>query len=111
MSDTADLRMAPLPGMPESAHARYRGRPGAPIAVLTLSSFPPAPAGKTYQAWALHRGTWASLGGARPDANGAARWIMEAAELSALPEALQITVEPSGGSPAPSGPVVAHWPS
>ena len=111
MSDTADLRMAPLPGMPETAHARYRGRPGAAIAVLTLSNFPPVPAGKTYQAWALHHGTWTSLGSAQPDANGAARWITEGAELAALPEALQITVEPSGGSRAPSGAVVARWPS
>ena len=41
------------PGMPEETHARYRGRPGSGIAVVTFSTFPPAP-GETYQAWVRH---------------------------------------------------------
>ena len=32
-SDSVNLRLAPLPGTPDETHARYRGRPGATIAV------------------------------------------------------------------------------
>src|SRR5262249_59143042 len=49
-SDSVNLRLAPLPGTPAETHARYRGRPRTAIALLTLSKFPPAPRGQTYQA-------------------------------------------------------------
>jgi hypothetical protein len=53
-SDSVSLRLAPVPGTPEETHARYRGRPGVGIAVVTFSKFPPAPAGRIYQAWVRH---------------------------------------------------------
>ncbi len=109
-SDTENLRLAPAPGMPPETHARYRGRTGVEIAVMTFSHFPPAPAGQTYQAWALHQGTWTSLGTAEPDASGSARLIAEDRALVVLPDAVQVTLEPSGGTQAPSGPVVVAWP-
>lgn len=109
-SDTENLRLAPVPGVPTDAHARYRGRAGAALAVLTLSHFPPAPTGRTYQAWALHQGIWTSLGVVQPDASGSARLIAESPTLTVLPEAIEITLEPAGGSATPSGPVVAAWP-
>jgi hypothetical protein len=76
-SDSVNLRLAPVPGTPEKTHARYRGRPGAGIAVVTLSAFPAAPAAETYQAWARHGATWTSLGTVAPDADGSARLIAE----------------------------------
>jgi anti-sigma-K factor RskA len=76
---------------------------------LTLSKFPPAPTGQTYQAWALHQGIWTSLGTVQPDANGNARLIAEGPTLVVLPEAIKVTLEPTGGSSAPSGPVVTAW--
>jgi RNA polymerase sigma-70 factor (ECF subfamily) len=109
-SDTANLRLAPAPGVPADTHARYRGRAGTALAVVTFSHFPPAPAGQTYQAWTLHQGVWTSLGAVQPDASGGARLIAEDPRLAVLPEALQVTVEPDGGSTAPSGPVVVAWP-
>jgi RNA polymerase sigma-70 factor (ECF subfamily) len=109
-SDAQNLRLAPAPGVGADTHARYRGRPGAPLAVVTLSSFPSAPSGRSYQAWARHGETWTSLGTVVPDAGGSARLIAEDAALATLPDAVTITVEPSGGSPAPSGPVVVRWP-
>ncbi len=108
-SDTANLRLAPAPGVPEATHARYRGRTGSPIAVLTLSSFSPPPAGGIYQAWARYGGAWVSLGTVSPDASGSARLIAEASRIAALPEAVEVTIERVGGSPAPSGPVVVSW--
>jgi hypothetical protein len=108
-SDSVNLRLAPMPPTPAGTHARYRGRPGATIAIVTFSDFPPAPAGHIYQAWARHGSTWTSLG----TASGSTRLIAEGAALSTLPDALQVTiepVEPRTGSAAPSGPVVVAWP-
>jgi RNA polymerase sigma factor (sigma-70 family) len=108
-SDSVNLRLAPVPGTSEETHARYRGRPGVAIAVVTFSKFPPAPAGQTYQAWVRHGATWTSLGTAQPDAGGSARLIAESSALSALPDGLEVTLEPLKGSRAPSGPVVVAW--
>jgi len=108
-SDSVNLRLGPVPGTPEETHARYRGRPAVGIAVVTFSKFPPAPRGRTYQAWARHGATWTSLGTVRPDAEGSARLIAESPALAALPDALEVTVEPRGGSAQPSGPVVVAW--
>jgi len=107
-SDSVNLRLGPVPGTAEATHARYRGRPGAGIAVVTFSEFPPPPAGQIYQAWARHGATWTSLGTVLPDA-GSARLIAESPALAALPDALEVTLEPRGGSAAPSGPVVVAW--
>ena len=107
-SDSVNLRLGPVPGTPDATHARYRGRPGAGIAVVTFSEFPPAPAGQIYQAWARHGATWTSLGTALPGAGGA-RLIAESPALAALPDALEVTLEPRTGSAAPSGPVVVTW--
>ena len=113
MSDTSDWKLTPVAGgqpVPPETHARYRGRPGAEIAVLTLSHFPPPPAGHAYQAWALRHGTWISLGTLAPDTQGAARRVIARAELAELPEAVEITSEPAAGSAVPSGPIVVAWP-
>jgi anti-sigma-K factor RskA len=104
-----NLRLAPVPGIPEATHARYRGRPGVATAVVTFSSFPLAPAGQTYQAWARHGATWTSLGKVEPDAGGSARLIAEDPTLATLPDGLEVTLEPRTGSVAPTGPVVVAW--
>jgi len=108
-SDSVNLRLGPVPGTGDATHARYRGRPGAGIAVVTFSAFPPAPAGQTYQAWVRHGVTWTSLGTMEPDAGGSARLIAEDPALAALPDGLEVTLEPRTGSAAPSGPVVVAW--
>ncbi len=110
-SDTQNLRLAPVPGVPEATHARYRGASGRAIAVLTLSNFAPPPAGQTYQAWARHGATWRSLGTVVPDASGAARLVIEDPALAVLPDGLQVTREPAGGSTAPGASVVVGWTS
>jgi RNA polymerase sigma factor (sigma-70 family) len=108
-SDSVNLRLGPAPATPETTHARYRGRPGAGIAVVTFSAFPPAPAGRTYQAWARHGDTWMSLGTVEPDAGGSTRLIVEDSALATLPDGLEVTLEPRTGSAAPSGQVVVAW--
>ncbi len=110
-SDTVTLRLAPAPGVPAAAHGDYRSRPRAMMAVINLCQVPPLPAGQTYPVWARQNGEWTSLGTVRPDAQGSARFIVEGRTLAALPEALQVTVEPAAGSSAPRGPVIVAWPA
>ena len=105
-SETVAIRLTAAPGVPAEVHAVYRGQAGMTIAVLTVDRFPPAPAGQTYQAWVRHGATWTSLGTVRPDAGGDGRLIVVGSELAVLPDAIEITREPTGGSLVPSGPVV-----
>lgn len=105
-SDSINLRLSATSGTAPETHARYRARPGAAIAVVTLSSFVPAPAGETYQVWVRHGDVWTSLGSVAPDANGSARFIVEDAAVAALPDEVQVTLERQAGSTAPRGQVV-----
>lgn len=105
-SEVVPMRLNAAPGIPTKTHATYRGLPGVPTAVMTFENFPPAPVGQTYQVWARHNGQWFAIGTMRPDAQGNALLIIERPEIATPPEALQITLEPARGSPAPSGPVV-----
>lgn len=105
-SETVAIRLNAEPGVPPEAHAVYRGQTGMTVAVLTLEHFPAAPAGETYQAWIRHGRTWTSLGTIRPDAHGDARLIAEGIIVTPLPDAVEITREPAGGSVRPQGPVV-----
>jgi RNA polymerase sigma-70 factor, ECF subfamily len=109
-SDAESLRLVPAAGVPDVSHGHYTARPGTPMAVLSLSYLPPAPAGQVYQGWVLEHGVWRSLGITQVDANGHALVIAEGTDLGQLPEAIQVSLEPAGGSAAPSGEVVIRWP-
>jgi anti-sigma-K factor RskA len=89
-------------------HSTYRTSPGADLAIMTFSNFTPAPAGQVYQAWANQDGTWHSLGTIQLDASGHALAIVDQPGAQA-PQALQVTLEPVGGSATPSGPVMVTW--
>ena len=112
-SDLVPLRLTPTASasVPAGAHANYRGRAGTPLAVLTVEELPPAPSGSTYQAWARHGDQWTSLGTFVPEADGSGRLIAESSALSAVPDAVEITVEPGRGSPTPTTPPVLSWPA
>jgi RNA polymerase sigma factor (sigma-70 family) len=109
-SQTVAIRLTAAPGLPAATHAVYRGQRGVTIAVLTFDKFPPAPRGQTYQAWVRRGPSWVSLGTAQPDARGDARLIIEGPEVAVLPDALQITLEPAGGSRVPSTRVIVATP-
>ena len=117
-SETVAIRLTrvlPAPqaqarGVPAATHAVYRGQRGVTIAVLTFDKFPPAPRGKTYQAWVRRGASWVSLGTIQPDARGDARLIIEGPEVAVMPDALQVTLEPAGGSTIPTGPVIVSAP-
>lgn len=105
-SDGINLRLSATPGTAPETHARYRARPGTPIAIVTLSSFAPASAGETYQVWVRQGDAWTSLGAIVPDASGSARLIVEDPAVAALPDEVQVTLEPGEAGTTPRGRVV-----
>jgi RNA polymerase sigma-70 factor (ECF subfamily) len=109
-SDVKPIRLEAAQNVPAETHANYRSRPGTPLAVLSFSKLPAAPAGQAYQAWLRHEGRWISLGTAIPDADGRARIIAQGTAIAASPDALQVTIEPEPGNRVPTGPVVIAWP-
>jgi RNA polymerase sigma-70 factor (ECF subfamily) len=109
-SEAVPLRLVPAsPSLPATAHASYRGRAGATTAVLTTEELPALPSDRTYQAWVRHGEQWASLGTFVVDGAGRARLIADNDALAQPPEAIEVTVEPAGGSAAPGGAVVLAW--
>ena len=111
-SDVIPLRLAPVPAaanLPAVAHGHYRSRPGADIAVLTVSGLPPSPESTVYQAWVSSAGQWTSLGVLHLDATGATRIIAEGPALAAAPDVVEVTLEPASGGPLPTGPAVLTW--
>jgi RNA polymerase sigma-70 factor (ECF subfamily) len=109
-SDLVPIRLTAAPGVSPETHGRYLSRPGAEMAVVTLSKFPSPPAGQTYQVWLLRAGQWVSLGTALPDHSGKALMITEGPYLAAPPEALRVTIEPAAGSASPTGKDLIVWP-
>ncbi len=111
-SDSVNLRLAPVAGVPDATHARYRGRAGSGLGVVTTSAFPAPPAGEEYAVWVRHGDAWLRIGTIRPDAAGSARLIVEDPRLATLPDGVEITRERTGAtSGTPNGAVVVAWPN
>jgi RNA polymerase sigma-70 factor (ECF subfamily) len=110
-SELTPLRLTPVSAdvAPPNAHANYRGRDGVNVAVLSTEFLPKAPAGKSYQAWVRHGDAWTSLGTFTPNADGTAQLIAEDPALATPPDAVSVTLEPSGGSQRPTGEGVLAW--
>jgi anti-sigma-K factor RskA len=75
--------------------------------VFSGSRVPAAPAGTTYQVWLLTSGEPVSAGLFVPDAAG--RVMLVAVDPPKVPRAVTgvaVTLEPTGGRPAPSGPTL-----
>ena len=109
-SDVQAMRLGATPNAPAAAHANYRTRPGASTAVLTFSDLPPPSSGKVYQGWIRFGGKWISLGEDVPDATGRGLIVYQQPSPLERPEALQLTLEPKGGSASPTGPALLAWP-
>lgn len=107
-SNSTEVRLTAAPGVPAATHGHFRTAPGADLAVLVLANFAPAPRGQVYQAWARDNGTWHSLGVVHLDKNGHTLTIVDRHGLGA-PQALEVTLEPAGGSATPTGQVIVSW--
>ena len=74
--------------------------------LLVAAGLPPAPAGKTYQLWAIAGTGPVSAGVFTVDAQGTASLRVSPLPGVARVDAFAVTLEPTGGLPAPSGPMV-----
>jgi RNA polymerase sigma-70 factor (ECF subfamily) len=106
-SDVVHVRLEASPGAPAEAHGHYRGRPGAPLAVLTVSRLAPA---RRCHAWGLFDGRWYHLGTVRTNAQGGGLLIAEGPHLARAPAALRVTIETAGAPPTPDDTPVIAWP-
>jgi anti-sigma-K factor RskA len=74
--------------------------------VVVAGNLAPLPAGKQYELWVFSNGKPVPAGVFDADASG--RAVFESSDLSAITSAenFAVTVEPRGGVPAPTGPIV-----
>lgn len=74
-------------------------------ALLTISGLPPLANGKVYEVWFIAAKTPVGAGTFFPNADGSWSGLVHGDVTRA--RAIAISVEPAGGSPAPTGPIVA----
>jgi anti-sigma-K factor RskA len=101
-----DSSVAPLKGSGVAGRADgwVAWSPERKRGFLVVHNLPPLPAGHHYQLWVIAGQTTAPAGVFDVDAIGHAS-LMVPVE-AAKPDLFAITVEPSGGRPSPSGPIV-----
>ena len=110
MSDVAPRRLTPvMSGLPDGAHATFRGRIGSDIAVLSAEALPVPQGDETYHAWAQVGGQWSSLGTVVPDVQGSALLVAQDSALSSAPEGVEITLEQGASAQSPGDTVVLRW--
>ncbi len=73
-------------------------------AVLTIKGLPPLTQGKVYQVWFINGSIPAGAALFTPEADGSWRGVVSGDVTRA--QAIAISVEPAGGSPAPTGDIV-----
>jgi anti-sigma-K factor RskA len=69
-----------------------------------VNGLPPPPEGRTYQVWLVHDGQRTSAAVFRTSADGWGYTFLQSPSPIGGFEALGITLEPAGGSAAPTGP-------
>jgi anti-sigma-K factor RskA len=101
-------RMASLGGLPAAPAARGRvvWNAARREAVLLATGLPSAPEGRIYEAWVIADGAPVRAGLFRPDEAGAAVHALPRLDEVARVRTFAVTVEPEGGSAAPTGPMV-----
>ena len=71
--------------------------------VFTVSNLPPLPPGRVYQVWVVTAQAPVSAGLLTPDAQGGGSVYFETPADILPPVAVAVTLEPTGGVPAPTG--------
>jgi anti-sigma-K factor RskA len=101
-------RAVALAGQGEAKAARARAflSPDTRTLILYAYDLPELPADRTYQAWVIPDKTPVSIGVFASGSGGVARH--EASDVAGLeaPVTVAVTIEPAGGLPQPSGPIV-----
>ena len=101
-----DTQVVALDGLAPSPAARgrvwWRREAGG---FFVAGGLPAAPAGKTYQLWAIARGSPLSAGVFDVDPKGSASLRVKPLPGAEKVEVFAVTLEPAGGLPKPSGPL------
>ncbi len=103
-SPRQDVLLAGLETAPEG-YGRLIVDPANRQAVLLAGDLPPLPEGRVYQLWSLSEGTPAPAGIFETVADGTAIHRVENVPEEA-PDGWAVTIEPAGGVPQPTGPMV-----
>ena len=90
-SEAVAIRVDAVTNTVGEMHGTYRAQPGTDLAVFSVSHVAPPVSGSRYEARALMGGRWLSLG----TFDNNAVLIVEGAEWATLPQAIQVTLEPS----------------
>ncbi len=99
-----DVQQVDLDGQPLAPHASARALwNDTADMVFVTAGLPALPAGDIYQLWFMLPDAPVSAALVEPDADGHATVIFRVPGTVTLPATMAITVEPSGGMPAPSG--------
>jgi hypothetical protein len=99
------VALAGAEGVP-AARGRAFVEPVGHRIVLLVYDLPPPPPGRTYQLWTIEGGKPASAGTFATSDAGRARFASATPERLGEAIFLAVTVEPAGGVPQPTGPVV-----
>lgn len=106
--DTIVVKLAPQPGMPEgSGRVLYNAREGT---MLYDGQLRPAPEGKSYQLWLVPANGKPISVGVFNSAAGLATSLTAKLPPGVAPKAFAVTLEPAGGKPQPTGPMVLVGP-
>jgi anti-sigma-K factor RskA len=102
--DTVTVALAQQPGQPQgAAHVMYNMKMGM---LLYDGEIAPAPASKSYQLWVIPRaGKPINAGVFNPVTGRADHWMMKM-PAGFEPKMFAVTLEPQGGMPQPTGPMV-----
>ncbi len=102
--DTVTIALAQQPGMPTgAAHVMYNAKTGM---LMYDGEIAPAPAAKSYQLWLVpENGKPISAGVFNPVSGRTDHWMMKLPQGIAARE-FAVSLEPAGGMPQPTGPMV-----
>ena len=102
--DTVTVALTQQPGMPQgSAHVMYNAKMGM---LMYDGEIAPAPAAKSYQLWLVPAaGKPISAGVFNPVNGRADHWMMKLPQ-GVEPKEFAVSLEPAGGVPQPTGPMV-----
>jgi anti-sigma-K factor RskA len=103
-TDTVTVHLAAQPGMPQgTAHVMYNMKMKM---LMYDGQLDATPAGKSYQLWVVPmNGNPVSAGVFNPTQGQIDHWMMNMPE-GMVPKAFAVTLEPAGGMPQPTGPMV-----
>jgi anti-sigma-K factor RskA len=102
--DTITVSLAPMPGMAQgAAKVMYNGKMGM---LMYDGWIAPPPEDKSYQLWVVPmEGKPISVGVFNPATSDMAHWMTKVPE-GVAPKMFAVTLEPAGGMPQPTGPMV-----